>query len=345
MSASALTWDLARTGGFLAYGLLTLSIALGLALSLHWYSRSWPRWATTDLHRYVTLLTLVFIGVHTIAVWLDPFMTFRLIEIVVPFTSHYRPIWTALGIIGAYLALAIWLSERIQRRIGYAWWRRLHYATFAAYALTTIHGLADGTDTRTVWGVVIYGGSMLLVGSLLAVRLLAPHAQSRPHRRVALGAGGAVVSVVLWALLGPLRAGWSTSALALSGGPPAVARSSVLQLPLSAQIVGHMSQSGGADSTGLTTVRIAANLSGGQGSLQMTLAGPTQADGSLAIESSRVVFTTQRSGACVGQVNAVEQGTFGASCAGPSGLLLNLAITVNVDGAGNVTGSIRATAG
>jgi predicted ferric reductase len=162
-----ITWDTARTAGFVAYGLLTLSVALGLALSLRWYSRSWPRWATNDLHRYVTLVTLVFIGIHSLALWLDPFMRFSVAEILVPMASHYRPIWMALGIVAAYFTLALWLSERVQRHIGYGWWRRLHYLTFGVYGLATVHGLGTGSDTRARWAQMIYAGSVVLVFSLL----------------------------------------------------------------------------------------------------------------------------------------------------------------------------------
>ena len=38
------TWDVARAGGFTAYILLGLAVALGLALSMKWQSASkWPR--------------------------------------------------------------------------------------------------------------------------------------------------------------------------------------------------------------------------------------------------------------------------------------------------------------
>jgi len=165
--------------------LVTASIALGLALSLHWYTRSWPRWATTDLHRYVTLLAIVFTGVHSLAIWLDPFMAFTPAEVFIPLLSHYRPIWVALGIVSAYLLLAIWLSERVQKQIGYAWWRRLHYLTFGVWGLVTVHGLTTGSDTRTPWALFIYGGSVVLVGSLLSIRLLGKENEAAPHPRIA----------------------------------------------------------------------------------------------------------------------------------------------------------------
>ncbi|HEX3269206.1 MAG TPA: ferric reductase-like transmembrane domain-containing protein [Ktedonobacterales bacterium] len=210
---SAITWDVARAGGFTAFLLLTLSVALGLALSLKLQTPRWPRLINNELHNFVTVVTLVFIGVHILAVWLDPFTQFGLNEILVPFASHYRPIWMGLGIVAAYLALAIALSVYIRPRIGYAWWRRLHYLTFAVYALTLVHGVATGSDTRTWWGIAIYGGSALLVTALLWRRLARPMAPGgRAHPALAnLILAGAFILVV-WTLLGPLQANWNASA-------------------------------------------------------------------------------------------------------------------------------------
>lgn len=187
-----LVWTVARAGGFTAYGLLTLSVVLGLALGLQWRSPRWPRFATTELHRFVTLLTLVFLALHVLAITVDPFMRFRLVEILVPFASHYRPLWMGLGVVAAWLALAVWLSTRLQRLIGYRAWRRLHYATIAVYLLATIHGFATGTDTHTAWAPLLYGTSLLAVGALLVVRVLgAGPTPARPDAgRAPAGSGG-----------------------------------------------------------------------------------------------------------------------------------------------------------
>jgi hypothetical protein len=174
MSATAwqaLTWEIARVGGFVAYGLVLSSVVLGLVLSLGWRSARYPRFVTTELHRFVTLLGVVFIAVHSIAVFVDPFIRFTPAEVLVPLLSHYRPIWVAMGITAGYLALAVYLSERVRFRIGYAAWRRLHYLAFLVFVLATLHGLATGSDTRTPWAIAIYGGGVIVVGALLAARL------------------------------------------------------------------------------------------------------------------------------------------------------------------------------
>ena len=122
----------------------------------------------------MSLLALVFIAVHVMAVAVDPFTHFGLTAVLVPFASHYRPVWMGLGIVALYLLLAVWVSSRLRRRIGHRLWRQIHVLAFAVYGAATLHGLGTGSDTRTIWAGALYAASVALVGSLLAVRLLAP---------------------------------------------------------------------------------------------------------------------------------------------------------------------------
>jgi len=50
----AVTWDVARAGGFTAYVLLTLAVAVGLMLSTQLQSPSrWPRLINSELHNFL----------------------------------------------------------------------------------------------------------------------------------------------------------------------------------------------------------------------------------------------------------------------------------------------------
>jgi hypothetical protein len=121
-AAHTLTWEVARVGGMVAYVLATASVVLGLLLSLGVRSQRWPRFITNELHRFLSVLTLTFVVIHTAAVFIDPFTAFTPAEVLVPFVAHYRPLWIALGIVSGYLAVAVWASEYVRSRIGYAWW-------------------------------------------------------------------------------------------------------------------------------------------------------------------------------------------------------------------------------
>lgn len=178
------TWAVARAGGLTAYVLLTAAVVMGLALSLRWQSARWPRLINNEWHNYLTLLSLIFVGVHVLAVWVDPFTHFGLTEIWIPLASTYRPQWLAFGIVGLYLGLAIGISTWLRPIIGYQLWRHLHVLTLVLYALVTVHGIGTGSDTSSWWALGIYIVSIGIVGTLVVVRLLGTDSgtgQQRTH--------------------------------------------------------------------------------------------------------------------------------------------------------------------
>ncbi len=310
----SITWDVARAGGFTAYILLTLSVAVGLALTMQWQSPSkWPRLLNSELHNFITLLTLIFTGIHVLAVWIDPFTSFGWNEVFIPFVSHYRPLWMALGIVALYLGLAIGLSTWIRPLIGYTWWRRLHILTLVVYALVTVHGIATGSDTQTWWGVIVYTASVILVGGLLLSRLLRPvNARSRSHPAIATAVGLLTLLGVIWTVSGPLQPGWNGIANNGNGSGSRVAQAQAkgsqqssssspnqggnqadpFAAPFTAALQGTMTQNG-STSNGAETVRINTTLSNGaQGTLIIVLQGQQYSgdDGGLAITSTQVTL-------------------------------------------------------
>src|SRR5260370_39960043 len=116
----------------------------------------WARLLNSQLHNFLTLLSAIFMVVHVLAVWLDPFTHFGWNEILIPLASHYRPVWMALGIVALYLGIAIGISTWLRSRIGYTWWRRLHVLTLGIFALATLHGFGSGNGTQSCRGLVIF---------------------------------------------------------------------------------------------------------------------------------------------------------------------------------------------
>ena len=351
----SITWDIARTGGFLAYILLTLSVAIGLALTLHWQTPRWPRIINNELHNFVTLLSLIFIVVHVLAVWIDPFTSFGLNEVLIPFISHYRPIWMALGIIALYLGIAIGISTLLRPYIGYKWWRNLHVLTLVIFALVLVHGLATGSDTRTWWGITIYGGSILLVGSLLWQRLYYPaNKQSRSHPVLASSVVVAGVVCVVWMLLGPLQPGWNAIANNGNGNgtlktatTSAKSPAAIFTPSFTGTLQGQMTQQG-PDNNGNVTLQLNMNISNGpQGIVQVILQG--QANGTnngLQVTSSEVTLSqlsstplyvgplTNISGESSWNMQALLSPTSN------TGNRLQVKMNLNIQNNGQVTGSI-----
>ncbi len=306
------TWNVARTGGFTAYILLTLAVAVGLALTMQLQSPSyWPRLINSELHNFLTLLSVVFVGVHILAVWIDPFTRFGWNEVFIPFVSHYRATWMALGILALYLGIAIGISTWLRPLIGYAWWRRLHVLTLGVYGLVTVHGIATGSDTQTWWGLVIYGGSIALIGGLLCWRLLVPvNDRGRAHPILASLLGLAILAGLIFTVAGPLQPGWNAVANGASSGNslsqsvvpsptqrvPSISQggntSNPFSVPFTASFQGTLAQNG-PDSSGAVTLHVNATLSdGAQGVLTIILQGTQEGFGGqgsgLSITSTQV---------------------------------------------------------
>jgi predicted ferric reductase len=169
----SVTWNVARAGGFTSYILLTLAIIVGLALSMKLQSPArWPRIINSELHNFLTLLSTIFLGVHVLAVLVDPYIKFSWADTLVPFVSQYRAPWLALGIVAMYVGIAIGISTWLRPHIGYKMWRKLHYLTFGIFVLATAHSIGTGSDTQTLWGFAIYAVSVVSVGVLLTWRIV-----------------------------------------------------------------------------------------------------------------------------------------------------------------------------
>ena len=84
MSWGDADWLVARAAGLTAFGLISASVVVGLLLGMRVRTRTWPRALTTELHRQLTLIALAFVGLHLLALWLDPMAGLRWSEMLVP---------------------------------------------------------------------------------------------------------------------------------------------------------------------------------------------------------------------------------------------------------------------
>jgi sulfoxide reductase heme-binding subunit YedZ len=201
VTSSPAIWYAARASGVAAYVVLSLVVSLGLTLGGKAQSRRWPRFSVEGIHRFGGLLVGSLIGIHVLTIAADSFVPFSLTQLLVPFASAYRPLWTGLGIAAAELLLALAITNHYRSRLPYGFWRKAHYVNFAVWTLASVHGLFAGTDRGATWLAILYGISVASVVTLLVWRF-GGHA-SRAPRVVTLG----VVTVIALPLLivGPLR--------------------------------------------------------------------------------------------------------------------------------------------
>jgi len=149
-------WYVARAGGLVSFGLLTLAVLAGVLLAGRARFADWPRFAVEDVHRFLGLLAGTFLGVHVLGLLADGYLGLPLSALLVPGLSSYRPLATALGVVGAELLLALAVTNRLRGRLAYTTWRRLHMLNFAVWILALAHGITAGTDSDTSWAITVY---------------------------------------------------------------------------------------------------------------------------------------------------------------------------------------------
>jgi sulfoxide reductase heme-binding subunit YedZ len=182
LDSSQVFWFITRSAGLIAYLLFWLSTVWGLAVSSKIFDRLLNRPFTFDTHGYLSLLALGFIFIHVVVLLWDSYAPFSVVQLLVPFTSSYRPLAVGLGIISLYLTLLVTVSFYLRRRIGYKTSRMLHYFSFLAYVGATVHGILAGADAPLFSTQLIYEETAVVVLLLTAywVRQLVQNKRAGP---------------------------------------------------------------------------------------------------------------------------------------------------------------------
>ena len=143
-----LWWYVARASGMVAWLFAIASILWGLALSTRALGKQ-PRapWLL-DLHRFLGGATIVLTLVHIGALIADSYVTFDVVDVLVPWASQWRTAAVAWGVIALWLLLAVQLSSMFMKRLPKRLWRGVHLSSYVVAILATVHGLAAGADAE-----------------------------------------------------------------------------------------------------------------------------------------------------------------------------------------------------
>jgi len=365
-------WYSTRATGLIALVLITMSLVLGLLTSVRFARPAWPRFVTVGLHRNMSLLVLVFTGLHIVTTVTDSYAHIHPLEAVIPFVSSYRPIWLGLGAASFDLLLAVTITSLLRTHVGHRLWRLVHWLTYLCWPTAVLHSLGTGTDTKQRWVLVVTACCVAAVVAAGAWRLAAGWRQRTGLRAaVAASAVVALLTGVAWLAGGPLKPGWArragtpASLLSGSGGSAGSARSTgsagssvgspaggsggsggglaateLPATPFSASLSGRVSQNADPVS-GNPVVRIHTVVSpsgGGRAALAIMIAG--QAGGGVSMSASRVTFgpaakPAQYTGALVSLTGA----SMAARVRDAAGRQLLLEIALQPNG-GSVTGTL-----
>ena len=174
-------WYLMRGSGVVTLVLLTAVFVLGIATTTRWRARRLPSFAAVSLHRSISLLAVVFLGVHIVTALVDPYAAVGLAAVVVPFVAGKSAFWVSLGAVSLDLTLALIVTSLLRRHLSLRVWRGVHWAAYLSWPLALFHSLGMGSDTGTLWLRTIAACCAASVVAAVAWRL---HRASGPVKRL-----------------------------------------------------------------------------------------------------------------------------------------------------------------
>ncbi|MFF3460668.1 ferric reductase-like transmembrane domain-containing protein [Streptomyces sp. NPDC002730] len=170
-------WYIDRATAIVALVLFSVVVLLGVWVRLRVRLPGLPRFGTVALHRSVSLLAAAFLGTHIATVVLDSHVSVGVLDVVVPFTAGYQPLWVGLGTVAADLLLAVLVTSLLRPRIGLRTWRAVHWFGYACWPVAMAHSLGVGTDTGSGVALWITVASALLVAAAVVLHLTHPSAR------------------------------------------------------------------------------------------------------------------------------------------------------------------------
>jgi sulfoxide reductase heme-binding subunit YedZ len=170
MSSTSL-WYATRASGLMALILLTLTMVLGITTTTRTRARNWPGFAHQEMHRRISMIAVVFLGIHVLTSVLDTYVNISWAAVVVPFTSSYGRFWVGVGAISLDLMIAVFVTSLLRARMRTGTWRAIHWLAYLSWPIALAHTFGMGTDARESWVIVLGVVCVLSVAAALAWRL------------------------------------------------------------------------------------------------------------------------------------------------------------------------------
>jgi methionine sulfoxide reductase heme-binding subunit len=188
MSSTSL-WYATRASGIMALILLTLTMVLGLTTTTRARARNWPGFAQQEMHRRISMIAVVFLGIHVVTSVLDTYVDISWAAIVVPFASSYSRFWVGVGAVALDLMIAVFVTSLLRARMRAGTWRAVHWLAYLSWPIALAHTFGMGTDSREGWVIVLGVVCVASVGAALAWRVVAASRQTSARTAHAAIAG------------------------------------------------------------------------------------------------------------------------------------------------------------
>ena len=186
ITGSTALWYASRATGVVALVLLTAVVLLGIMVNRRGRLPGLPRFATTGLHRSLSLLAVAFVAVHVVTAVLDPYVAIGWMAAIIPFTSPYKPLWLGLGAVSFDIMAALIITSLARARIGRRTWRAVHWLAYACWPIALAHGFGSSTDMGNGVLLALAVSCVVAVAAATCWRIASAAKTPRPAERPAL---------------------------------------------------------------------------------------------------------------------------------------------------------------
>jgi sulfoxide reductase heme-binding subunit YedZ len=165
------TWMLIRTFGVLSFITLFVGMVLGITYSFP-QLKGHKKGQVLRWHNYANLTGTCLALLHTALLIIDTFMPFDWAELFIPFTAKHNPVLNGIGTIAMYGLLIVLFTTDLRHKLKRKLWLAIHFMSYPIFALSLLHGLLIGTDSKQSWALGMYIATAAILISLTALRSL-----------------------------------------------------------------------------------------------------------------------------------------------------------------------------
>lgn len=164
------SWHIIRWMGFMAFFFFTMSLAYGMLGRFKKFKKK--KALFNWIHISSSWAGVLTVLVHMLTLLINHYQPYKVVEIFIPFASHYMRVASALGIIAFFLVLlVVFTSDVLMSKLKRTTWKTIHVLVFPSWLFMLAHSIWMGTDTRTWWGLAVYLGATAIVLTLFAFYL------------------------------------------------------------------------------------------------------------------------------------------------------------------------------
>jgi predicted ferric reductase len=169
--------DISAVTGLSAMCLLSANILMGLLLAAKYDPRKqWPHrklpWPLFRIHNWTGYCALCVAALHpTLLLFAGIAPKFTVGILMLPVHSPYQTFYNCLGATAFYSVVVVVVTSYLRAKLGYRWWRRLHYTTYFGAPVMYVHGTLIDQYLKGQAPDFLDGEKLLVEGCCLLVVL------------------------------------------------------------------------------------------------------------------------------------------------------------------------------